>query len=518
MKRTKLLIVLMVASFFAACENSPSEVADNFTLGLDVNFLEYTTQFDFVDVATGEAPENVTLTPVEDYGTTILNSAGKKSFDVNDGSLTILLNPADKPTAGGSRTFEFLATAPNYNEKIVSVTFSEENKTQSKKVYLLNKNNTPTGVAAKQESANLNGDALAETKTVEFATSSSTKKTGGDLTLENGTEFYSKENDKISGQNVEINVVDFDAESESLVKTFPGGLANKTVMKNEAEVKKSFIPLSYTTINMTVNGTEVRKFNKPIEVSMEIAPDLFNPFTGTKVKTGDELSVYSYEIDNDIWVYEKQGTVESKNGKLYVSFDTDHLTEYSVVADLDNCEQNDFIIQNPTDSPINAQVELVLTGTDVTRTYNIVTDLSLDPGDNTLDLPLIAVTNATTTFKLKTMGTTIEQTNISCGDQQPVQVPTPDDDAVVVTVDIPCDNVDVNIDSYPLKYRKVGDTEWIPGKAINLQLTSYEIEVGNEYEFKVEFDGETYTYTEMINSKDHTIIVDNTNICDEIDF
>ncbi|WP_417886253.1 hypothetical protein [Zunongwangia sp.] len=518
MKRTKLLIVLILASFFTACENSPSEVADNFKLGLDVNFLEYTTQFDFVDIATGNPPDNVTLTPVQDYGTKILNSAGKKNFDISEGSLTILLNPANKPASGNSETFEFLATAPNYSEKIVSVTFSEENKTQSKKVNMVNQNNTPSGVSAKKESASMSGDVTTEPKTVEFDSGTSNKKTGGNLVVDSGTEFYNKENQKISGQNVEISVVDFDAESESLVKSFPGGLANKTVNKNGSEVKKSFIPMSYTTINMTVGGTEVRTFNKPINVSMEISPDLFNPITGKKVAVGDELSIYSYQIDKDIWEFEKSGTIQSKNNKLYVSFTTNHLTEYSVVADLDNCEQNDFIIQNPTSSPINAQVELILSGTDVTRTYNIVTDLSLKPGDNTIDLPLISVTNATTTFKLKTIGNTIEQTNISCGDQQVVVVPTPQDDAVVVSVDIPCDNVDINIDSYPLKYRKVGDTDWIPGKVINLMLTSYEIEVGNEYEFKVEFDGKTYTYNEMITSKDHTILVDNTSICDEIDF
>ncbi|WP_348662058.1 hypothetical protein, partial [Zunongwangia profunda] len=71
--------------------------------------------------------------------------------------------------------------------------------------------------------------------------------------------------------------------------------------------------------------------------------------------------------------------------------------------------------------------------------------------------------------------------------------------------------------SYPIKYRKQGETEWINGVIKDLKLKSYEMEAGNTYEFQIQFDGETYTYEEYISSKNYQFDVDS-KLCDEINF
>ncbi|WBL23607.1 hypothetical protein [Zunongwangia sp. HRR-M8] len=513
MKRVLLLMMMMaVIIIHTACENTPNEVADNFKLGLDVNFLEYTAQVEIQDLEDGSYPENIKLTPVTDYGTAILNSAGERNFKVSEGSITLILNPMDRPqSANEVKSFDFIASAPGYQSSKVKVSFTENNKTVQIPVSLINKTKESNGVSSVSEDADLSESELKESKTLNFG-NQTTKQTNGSVEVKAGTKFLNKSGEVLSGNSINMEVIDVDANTTNLAKVFPGGFADQSVSKNGNTERTSFLPMSYTSINMYVGTEEVKDFTESIEVKMEIDQNLYNPKTATKIKAGDQLALYSYELENGMWVYEKEVTISSVGNQLYANFETNHLTDYSIVAELPVCSDI-FEINNPTESNIQAKIELEITGDTETRIYKII-EQNLVPGVN--QIPYNGIGD-NISLKLYTSGDVITVDNISCGESPVIEMPTPDSELLTITINIPCENVDLNIASYPIKYRKLGDTQWINGIIKDLTLESYEMEAGNTYQFQIEFDGQIYTYDEFISSANYQFNVDS-ELCSEIDF
>ena len=506
------MMLIAVTIIPTACEKTPNEIADDFKLGLDVNFLEYTAQIEIKDLEDGTYPNNITLVPAADYGTSILNSAGKKNFNLSEGSITLILNPADRPQSPNEiKSFDFIASAPGYQTAKLKINFTENNKTVQMPVYLLHKTRETEGISTVSDNAELSGSQLKENKTIRFGKKSS-KQTDGTIEVKAGTEFLNGSGELLSGSLLNVEVIDMDANTVKLSKIFPGGFTNQSVLKNGSRVDKSFLPMSYTSINMYIGNQEVKDFNQSIKVNMEIDKNLYNPNTGHQVKIGDQLSLYSYELEKDTWVFEKEVTISGSGDELFVNFDTDHLTDYSIVAELPVCSDI-FEINNPTEANIQAKIELEITGSTETRTYKII-EQNLVPGIN--KVPYNGIGDKIN-LKLYASGESLTISDISCGESPAIEMPEPDSELVEITINIPCEDVELNIASYPIKYRKQGEIEWRNGVIKNLKLQSYEMEAGNTYEFQVQFDGETYTYEEFINSQDYQFDVDS-ELCDEINF
>ena len=263
---------------------------------------------------------------------------------------------------------------------------------------------------------------------------------------------------------------------------------------------------------MYIGPQEVKDFSESITVNIEIDKNLYNPNTGHQVKIGDQLSLYSYELEKDTWAFEKEVTISGSGDELFVNFDTDHLTDYSIVAELPVCSDI-FEINNPTEANIQAKIELEITGSTATRTYKII-EQNLVPGIN--KIPYNGIGD-NISLKLYASGEVLTVNDISCGESPAIMLPQPDSELVTITINIPCEDVELNVASYPIKYRKQGETEWINGVIKDLRLKSYEMEAGNTYEFQIQFDGETYTYEEYISSKNYQFDVDS-KLCNEINF
>ena len=56
--------------------------------------------------------------------------------------------------------------------------------------------------------------------------------------------------------------------------------------------------------------------------------NMFN--TDTPLKTGDQIPVWSYEIEDNTWQFEKNTTIQEDSGKLSATFTTTHLSWYNL--------------------------------------------------------------------------------------------------------------------------------------------------------------------------------------------
>ena len=134
--------------------------------------------------------------------------------------------------------------------------------------------------------------------------------------------------------NLTSTVATFSGNSAKAAGSFPGG-SNAAVLAKDingnTNVAAILEPIAFAEITIkSSSGAEVTNFSKPIAISFEIDPNTINPTTEKTVKEGDSFSIYSYSNAVGAWTYDKEGTVITKNGKLFVTFESNHLSGFFI--------------------------------------------------------------------------------------------------------------------------------------------------------------------------------------------
>ncbi len=97
---------------------------------------------------------------------------------------------------------------------------------------------------------------------------------------------------------------------------------------------------------MRVGNTSVEQFSQPVSVQIGIKPNTNNPITGTTVRAGDVIPLWSYDENNGNWKFEGNYTVNSKiglggNQELFIKKDdVTHLSWYNLDWFFNSCYQS----------------------------------------------------------------------------------------------------------------------------------------------------------------------------------
>jgi hypothetical protein len=77
---------------------------------------------------------------------------------------------------------------------------------------------------------------------------------------------------------------------------------------------------------MTAGGTAVHHFSQPLQISMKLDPNTTNFTTGTAIKAGDTVPLWSLEEGTGQWTAQGNVTINNDgNGNLVANFTTTHL-------------------------------------------------------------------------------------------------------------------------------------------------------------------------------------------------
>ena len=182
----------------------------------------------------------------------------------------------------------------------------------------------PVGSAIKQANVTVTASGASEATTIEVVN----EQNATVVAIEKGTTMKDSQGNAVTG-NLTTTVATFSGTSAEAAPSFPGG--NAAVLAKDVDgktnVSATLVPIAFADINIkSSGGAEVTNFTKPIAISFEIDPNTINPATDNKVEVGDSFSVYSYSNATAAWTYDKEGTIINKNGKLFVSFESNHLT------------------------------------------------------------------------------------------------------------------------------------------------------------------------------------------------
>ncbi len=186
----------------------------------------------------------------------------------------------------------------------------------------------PAGSAIKQANISVTTSGASQATTLEVVNQQKATL----VAINQGTIMKDSQGNVVTG-NLTSTVATFSGTSAEAAPSFPGG--NAAVLAKDIDgktnVSATLVPIAFADISIkSSGGAEVTSFTKPISISFEVDPNTINPTTNLEVKVGDSFSVYSYSNATAVWTYDKEGTIISKNGKLFVSFESNHLTWFYI--------------------------------------------------------------------------------------------------------------------------------------------------------------------------------------------
>ncbi|OHX65271.1 hypothetical protein [Flammeovirga pacifica] len=324
----QIALFLLFTFIFIGCEN-PIEGVD---VSVSPDLFQQTAQVQFFDPSGQDQLEGENVLSVEilgDDAAKLLNDGGEPNHLITDGILSLAVRPGLSQEEPISVVIK--VTGENYLTTTLPLTIYAEDTTVLITANLVNLNNAPEGVNVEKITAPLTGNTL--TSNLEVITNPSSE--GGvssKVIIPAGTTFMDADGNPITGTNLSATLVNFDASSQSALSSFPGGFSPVGVLNENGEMEGdiSFITAGFASIDMYIDGTEIKEFSQPIQITTQINQDVLNPDTEENIKVGDEVPIWSYSRDDGTWEYHSTETVSSSNGSLEVNYTTDHLSWYNL--------------------------------------------------------------------------------------------------------------------------------------------------------------------------------------------
>jgi hypothetical protein len=271
------------------------------------------------------------------YGDVLNISDGIGAFAVNP-SYNGFTEPID---------IELEIYGDNYLTKTVSLTINPEDTTTEINETVLNIGNVPDGVGVKLQDEILSGGL--NTASISVSTDVSSDGTSADVNIPDGNIFKDENGNPITSGDLGIQIVYFDGNNDDASRASINGNVGSLVDENGETLTDVIIaPIATVDVNMSVGGTEVKEFDQPIEIIMDVNSEMINPNTGVKVAVGDEINIYSTN-DNVNWSFLTKESISNVGGKLVIVFSTNHLTVFSAGFKVDICSNGKAKIKLPND-------------------------------------------------------------------------------------------------------------------------------------------------------------------------
>lgn len=290
---------------------------EDFVLGLKEPIEEATVRIQFNLPENGKLPEDLQFTvegPDTDKIVTNLNS---RNFKISrEGVIILAVAPEFTPSPAAPVEFTVVVRAEGYLKIIKTFRFTS-NANQSFQAKLVKEDLSGT-------LSTLQADLQSNT----YQTPDPAQKLV--LTVQGNTIFRDRAGAEIPGSK-ELVMMRYDHKTAK--NNLPaGGVATNPVGQDGKPLENSFdflqvASLAFVQISSREDSRVVKTLDTPLQLTMELSPEMINPLTNTRIKAGDNLTVTSYDTDAGIWKDEGEArVVNGTGGKLQVTFPVPHLS------------------------------------------------------------------------------------------------------------------------------------------------------------------------------------------------
>lgn len=362
----------------------------------------YKYVFSFVDART-DAPITDSLTvqftgPAVDSGEVLDSSNGSvkgKSYTTTNGLITAAanFNGSDDvfTVLGGNLAkgwntsgVQILRETSKLGDQIITVRLNNNNNAAAVQA------DTTLGIGMKTSSTTaaaggvLPGVTLTTTdKSVTNAEGSTESVGTATISIPAGTVARDANNVPASGA-LNLTVTKYANSDVDALVAFPGGFTPNAVLANGTTASGNFVTGGFAQFNLTDStGKAIKKFDSPIQLTIDLPKTSKNPATGATIAAGDTYPVWSFDEVSGKWVFEANGQVRNKTpldpNNFEVVFSSTHLSYWNLdYFESANCTGSINIARNPTGDTRPLYLDIVgVEGSRFYRAINGVTDSAL---------------------------------------------------------------------------------------------------------------------------------------------
>ncbi len=346
------LFGLMVSS----C-NKIADIASETGVVFDTDLLTNFATVQYIDASDPNiAPEGIEIEILGKDKDKIYSVLGEKEIQTDGGNFVnlgvrkITIVDEENPLK-----FTIKADAPGYLPSYRDIVIYNVDEFQFITIPLVREATDGDGVAFKTAAITLG--AQGTTSEVQLISRTPTSSLSPiEVSIPAQTVAFATNGQRLQGEAV-VQIGQFDPYNPMALKAFPGELAVANFLNAQGfDMGPSGIrPLVFYSLDMYVNGQEVKTFSQPIRIEVPLDPQTINPTTDEPIQVGDQLVVASFDEDAAVWKQEKSVTVQQDDsGQLYVAFDQPHLSFWFIGAVPSGCTYTLFRIYS--DIPKTASI------------------------------------------------------------------------------------------------------------------------------------------------------------------
>jgi len=329
---SKARALLMLTILLSIVLNSCRSPAYNIDVLFDAAIIKYKATLLVTDLNGTNLP-NLNLSITGPDAASIYDFSGTKAVYSPGGIITLGVTPKAEPNASKPIIFNIIIKATGYEDLNVPMEISNGQFSQVINVNLLKSQEHTAASAYVLKSAELSDNGTTAATTIINTPITSNVSTYTGIEIPAGTQFKNSTGNLLSGASMDVQLINFDNSDPLSIGLFPGGklAAQHVVMPGSATPAQAFfLPAASANIKMFIGNEEVKEFTQPLAVTSQLDPNYVSSKTGGTIKAGDQLPIYSYEVETGQFSYESVGTVTIIDGKLSMNFTTSHLTLFVI--------------------------------------------------------------------------------------------------------------------------------------------------------------------------------------------
>jgi hypothetical protein len=275
---------------------------------------------------------NVTISG-KDSALVQMDGGATTNFQTSHGFLPLSLISAAQPSALSPVTFNISAQIPGFAPVVQTITITKDTATIVD-IGAIEYANPASGTGVLTNTSALNNGVSGGT-TLNVPTGKGMVESAT-VTIPAGTQMMDINSDPIAASSLASNIVDYSANSSTSYGSFPGGFHPTNIVDAGGNQVNGGYPINFVSagllsIKMTADGTPVRHFSQPLQVSMKLDPNTTNFTTGNAIQPGDTVPLWSLTEETGQWKSEGNVTItRDANGNLVANFTTTHLCAFNL--------------------------------------------------------------------------------------------------------------------------------------------------------------------------------------------
>ncbi|HWB24524.1 MAG TPA: hypothetical protein VG738_03545 [Chitinophagaceae bacterium] len=320
-----LAVLAVCAYMLSGCKKYNQDIT--WSVNTNVYSTPLLLRFLNSDPAATSEPKNFKVTVSGKDANKVVVSSGGTDFRAVDGLLPLALVDGTVPTPQNPVTFNVYADVPGF-APISQAIILTDTTPSVRSVFAVSYSTPVKGTSAFTKQTNLDNGVSGIVNMSTQTNADMTEK--ATISIQDGTQMLDADGNIINAGALQTKVIHFGTGTTSSLESFPGGLtAPDALDKNGNPIPGgvTFVTGGLLSIRMLAGGTDVKKFSKPLNVSMEMNSNVINPGTGESVAAGDSIPIWSLNEQTGQWKYESMGYVtDDNNGKPSVQFQASHLS------------------------------------------------------------------------------------------------------------------------------------------------------------------------------------------------